>query len=143
LEHERQYFADAARKAALSGRFGPRFAFAGRMLFDKALLVCSSSVIRRECVARLGGFDPSIRLKEDVDFHVRAMRECGVHFLDRAAIRYRVGSPSLMHSRNPTEAQKLGESLGHKQMQMKYRKAYGALEFYALALFTRTILKIF
>jgi hypothetical protein len=28
LEHERQYFADAARKAALSGRFGPRFAFA-------------------------------------------------------------------------------------------------------------------
>jgi GT2 family glycosyltransferase len=143
LEHERQYFADAARKAALSDRFGPRFAFAGRMLFDKALLVCSSSVIRRECVARLGGFDPSIRLKEDVDFHVRAMRECGVHFLDRVAIRYRVGSPSLMHSRNPTEAQKLGESLGHKQMQMKYRKAYGALEFYALALFTRTILKIF
>ena len=71
------------------------------------------------------------------------MRECGVHFLDRVAIRYRVGSPSLMHSRNPTEAQKLGESLGHKQMQMKYRKAYGALEFYALALFTRTILKIF
>jgi len=27
-------------------------------------------------------------------------------------------------------------------MQMKYRKAYGALEFYALALFTRTILKM-
>jgi GT2 family glycosyltransferase len=142
LGRERRYFADAAKKARISGRFGSRFAFTGRMLFDKALLVCSSSVIRRECVARLGGFDPSIRLMEDADFHVRAMRVCGVLFLDRAAIRYRVGSPSLMHSPNPTEAQKLGERLGHRQMQLKYRKEYGAFEFYALALFTRTILKI-
>ena len=143
LDYEREYFADAARKAALSGRFGPRFAFTGRMLFDKALLVCSSSVIRRECAARLNGFDPSIRLMEDADFHVRAMRECGVLFLDRTAIRYRVGSPSLMHSPDPTEAQRQGERLGHRQMQSKYRKEHGALEFYALALFTRTVLKIF
>jgi hypothetical protein len=80
---------------------------------------------------------------EDADFHVRAMRECGVLFLDRTAICYRVGSPSLMHSPNPTEAQKQGERLGHRQMQVKYRKEHGALEFYALALFTRTVLKIF
>jgi GT2 family glycosyltransferase len=143
LDHERRYFADAARKATMSGRFGSRVAFTGRMLFDKTLLVCSSSVIRRECVARLGGFDPSIRLMEDADFHVRAMRECGVLFLNRAAIRYRIGSPSLMHSPNPTEAQKQGERLGHQQMGMKYRKERGSLEFYALALFTRTVLKIF
>jgi glycosyltransferase involved in cell wall biosynthesis len=143
LDHEREYFADAARKASLSGRFGSRFAFAGRMLFDKALLVCSSSVIRRECVARLGGFDPTIRLMEDADFHVRAMRECGVLFLGRTAIRYRVGDPSLMHSPNPTEVQKQGERLGHRQMQVKYRKEHGAIEFYSLALFTRTVLKIF
>jgi hypothetical protein len=64
-------------------------------------------------------------------------------FLDRTAIRYRVGGPSLMHSANPTEAQKQGVRLGHRQMQLKYRKEYGALEFYALALFTRTVLKIF
>jgi glycosyltransferase involved in cell wall biosynthesis len=143
LDHECQYFADAARKAALSGRFGSRFAFTGRMLFDKALLVCSSSVIRRECVERLRVFDPSIRLMEDADFHVRAMRRCGALFLERAAIHYRVGSPSLMHSPNPTQAQKEGERLGHKQMQLKYRREYGALEFYTLALFTRTILRIF
>jgi GT2 family glycosyltransferase len=143
LDHERQYFADAARKAISSGRFGSRFAFTGRMLFDKALLVCSSSVIRRGCVARLGGFDPSIRLMEDADFHVRAMRECGVLFLNRTAIRYRVGSPSLMHAPHPTQAQKQGERLGHRQMQMKYRMERGALEFYALALFTRTVLRVF
>jgi GT2 family glycosyltransferase len=143
LDHERQYFVDAARKSALSDRFGPRFAFTGRMLFDKALLVCSASVTRRECVARLGGFDPSIRLMEDADYHVRAIRECGALFLDRTAIHYRVGSPSLMHSPHPTEAQKQSQRLGHRQMQAKYRREHGRLEFYALALFTRTALKVF
>ena len=117
--------------------------FTGRMLFDKALLVCSASVTRRECVARLSGFDPSIRLMEDADFHVRAMRECGALFLNRTAIHYRVGSPSLMHSPHPTEAQKQSERLGHRQMQAKYRRERGALEFYALALLTRTVLKVF
>jgi hypothetical protein len=39
--------------------------------------------------------------------------------------------------------QRQAERLGRRQMQMKYRKARGALEFYALALFTRTVLKIF
>lgn len=143
LDREREYFAEAARKAAASARFGSRIAFTGRMLFGNALLVCSSSVIRRECLTQLGGFDPSIRLMEDGDFHVRAMRKCGAHFLDRTAIHYRVGGPSLMHSPQPTEAQKQGERLGHRQLQVKYRKAHGVLEFYALALFTRTILKMF
>ena len=117
--------------------------FTGRMLFDKALLVCSASVPRRGCVARLSGFDPSIRLMEDADFHVRAMRECGARLLNRTAIHYRVGSPSLMHSPHPPEAQKQSERLGHRQMQAKYRRERGALEFYALALLTRTILKVF
>jgi hypothetical protein len=79
---------------------------------------------------------------EDVDFHLRAMRECGALFLNRTAIRYRVGSPSLMHSPDPTEAQKQDERLGHRQMRTKYRQRYGALEFYALAIFTRTVLRL-
>ena len=143
LEHERTYFAAAARKAAACRRFGTRWAYVGRMLFDTALLVCSASVVRRQCVVSLGGFDPEIRLFEDADFHIRAMREFGAYFMDRTAVHYRIGSPSLMHSPNPTEAQKQGERLGHRQMQVKYRKEHGALEFYALALFTRTVLKIF
>jgi GT2 family glycosyltransferase len=142
LDHERSYFADAARKAAICGRLGFRWAFAGSMLFDKALLVSSASVVRRRCVAPLGGFDPEIRLMEDADFHVRVMREFGAVFLDRVAIHYRVGSPSLMHSPHPTELQRLGERAGHRKMQEKYRRERGMLEFYALAMFTRTILKI-
>lgn len=143
LAREREYFEDAASKAKRCSRFGLRAAFTGRMLFDKALLVCSASVIRRECLFKLRGFDPSIRLMEDADYHVRAIREFGAIFLDRTAIRYRIGAPSLMHSPQPTEGQKLAEKIGHKQMHLKYRRQRGRAEFYALALFTRTVLSWF
>jgi len=142
LQNERLYFADAARKAAICRRFGPKWAFIGRMMFEKALLVCSASIVRRECVEQLGGFDPEIRLMEDADFHVRAMREFGAFFLDRVAVKYRISDPSLMHSPNPDQLQLQRERAGHRKMHMKYRAQRGALEFYALALFSRTVLKI-
>jgi glycosyltransferase involved in cell wall biosynthesis len=142
LDRERRYFITAAQKAASCARFGPRWAYAGRMLFDMAFLVCSASIVRQQCVTSSGGFDPTIRLMEDADFHVRIMREFGAHFLHRTAIRYRVGSPSLMHSPDPAASQREEELAGRRKMQSKYRAARGNLEFYGLALFTRTILKI-
>ena len=98
LRHERRFFDHAAHKAALCARFGPKFAFAGQMLFDLPLLVCSASMVRRECVEGIGGFDPEIRLMEDADFHVRVMRRYGAHVLDRVTLHYRIGFPSLMHA---------------------------------------------
>ena len=142
LEHERRYFADAARKAALSARFGARWAYIGLMLFDMVLLVCSASVVRRACIAPLGGFDPEIRLMEDADFHVRVMREFGAHFLNRTAIRYRIGSPSLMHAPIASPSQRQEEIEGGRRMQVKYRNQRGFLEYYALAIFTRIVLKM-
>jgi glycosyltransferase involved in cell wall biosynthesis len=141
LQHETAYFARAARKAATSNRFGPRWAFTGHMLFDMALLVCSASVVRRECVVAVGGFDPAIRLMEDADFHVRVMRDHGAHFLDRTAIHYRIGSPSLMHTPNPPPEQLAQELAGRRAMQAKYRARKGWLEFYLLALATRGVLR--
>lgn len=142
MKHETDYFAEAARKAAICQRFGSKWAFVGQMLVGNALLVCSASVLRRECVERLGGFDPNIRLMEDADFHVRAMRQYGVHFLDRTAISYRIGSPSLMHAPNPDAAQRQHERDGRYRMQVKYREQRGRIEFYLLALFGRTVLRI-
>jgi len=142
LDRERLYFSEAARKSAASAKFGARWAFTARMLFDTALLVCSASVVRRTCLAPLGGFDSEIRLMEDADFHVRVMREFGAYFLNRTAIHYRIGSPSLMHSPNPSEEQRRAELSGRRQMQAKYRQRYGWLEFFTLALFARTVLKI-
>jgi glycosyltransferase involved in cell wall biosynthesis len=142
IEREKRYFSRAARKAVVCQRFGPRWAFAARMLFADALLVCSASILRRKCVEQLGGFDPEIRLMEDADFHVRVMRECGAHFMERVAVRYRINSPSLMHSPHPEPLQLQRERFGRRRMQSKYREKYGALEFYALAFFSRTFLAI-
>jgi glycosyltransferase involved in cell wall biosynthesis len=139
LRHERQFFARAARKAAACASFGRKLAFAGQMLFDLPILVCSAGVVRRECVAGVGGFDPNIRLMEDADFHARVMRKYGACFLDRLALKYRIGFPSLMHAPNPPPAQLLMQREGRRRMRVKYRQEYGSLEFYALALFTRTI----
>jgi glycosyltransferase involved in cell wall biosynthesis len=142
LDHECRYFADAARKAAACARFGARWAYTGMMLFDMALLVCSASIVRRACVGALQGFDPEIRLMEDADFHVRVIREFGTHFLERTAIRYRIGSPSLMHSPTPSASQRQEEMNGSLRMQAKYRNQRGLLEYYALAMFTGTVLKM-
>jgi glycosyltransferase involved in cell wall biosynthesis len=141
LEHERRYFADCARMSVRSRRFG-RWALIGRMLFGKALLVCSASIVRRNCVVQLGGFDPDIRLMEDTDFHVRAMREFGAYFIDRVVLAYRIGSPSLMHSPNPDRSQLNAVREGYRRMYDKYQNQRGIFEFYALALFGRTVLRI-
>jgi glycosyltransferase involved in cell wall biosynthesis len=142
LDHEHRYFSDAARKAAACARFGTRWAYTATMLFDAAMLVCSASIVRRGCVGALQGFDPEIRLMEDADFHVRVMREFGAHFLDRTAIRYRIGSPSLMHSPTPSASQRQEVTSGSRRMQVKYRNQRGLLEYYALKIFARTALKM-
>jgi GT2 family glycosyltransferase len=139
LRHERRFFAEAARTATMCARFGPRFAFAGQMLFDLPLLVCSASVARRECVVGVGGFDPGIRLMEDADYHLRVIRTYGACFLDRVTLNYRIGFPSLMHAPNAPPEQLRLQREGRRRMRLKYRRDHGASEFYALALFARAL----
>ena len=139
LQHERRFFAQAACSAVVCERFGRKLAFAGQMLFDLPLLVCSAGVVRRECIAGVGGFDPMIRLMEDADFYVRVMRRYGAYFLDRPALRYRIGFPSLMHATDPAPSQLRLQREGRRRMQAKYRSEYGTFEFYALALSTRVL----
>jgi glycosyltransferase involved in cell wall biosynthesis len=141
LQHERDFFASAARRAAICSRFGPRLAFAATMLFEATLLVCSAAIVRRECVASLGGFDPNIRLMEDADFYARVMRRFGAYFLDQTTLHYRIGSPSLMHSPQPDELQLQREREGRRLMQTKYRKQMGTIEFYGLKILARTVLR--
>ena len=139
LQHEREFFAQAARTATICARFGSKRAFSGQMLFDLPILVCSAGVVRRECVVGVGGFDPSIQLMEDADFHARVMRKYGAYFLDRVALRYRIGFPSLMHAPNPPPSQLREQRKGRRRMRAKYRRDHGIFEFYALALFTRMV----
>ena len=141
LEHERRFFAEAARRAELCSWFGPRWAFAGCTVFDRPLFVCSAAVLRRECLVEVGGFDPEIRLMEDAEFYARVMRSCGACFLDRVALLYRIGTPSLMHAPSPDQVQLQRQKAGRSRMQAKYRRQRGTAEFYALAAFTRLILR--
>jgi hypothetical protein len=108
------------------------------MLFQSVLLVCSASVLRRECVHQLGGFDPEMRYMEDGDFHVRAMRMFGAHFMDRVVLHYRVSTPSyFMRSSDPNRATLIRD--GWRRTLDKYRKQRGVVEFYELAVFARVL----
>jgi glycosyltransferase involved in cell wall biosynthesis len=140
MSHERAFFRSAARRAAICSRFGPRLGFAAGMIFNQALLVCGAALIRRPCVERLGGFDPEIQLGEDVDFFGRAMREFGARFLDREALHYRIGSPSLMHAPLLSEREIQNHLAGARRMAAKYRSERGSLEFYVMKGLSRLVL---
>ncbi len=142
LAHEKRFFARAARNAFSSRFFGPKWAYVSRMLFGWPILVCSAGVVRRECVERIGGFDPAIRLLEDTDFFVRVMRDSGALFLDRVTLKYRIGYPSLLHAPSlaPPQLRLLGE--GRRLLLEKYKRDRGALEYLFLALLARTVLRV-
>jgi GT2 family glycosyltransferase len=141
LLHEIDYFSAAARNARRCARFGRRFSFASWMLFGPAMLVCSAGLVRRESVIGVGGFDPKIRLNEDTDFFCRVARRDGAYFLERLALYYRIGSPSLMHAPDPTPEQRAAEREGVRQTWASYRRTYGDIEFFALAALARLFLK--
>jgi glycosyltransferase involved in cell wall biosynthesis len=137
MSRERAFFDDAGRRAAVCSRFGARLAFTASMIFGTTLLVCGAAIIRLDCVRKLGGFDARIRLGEDVDFFGRAMRAFGATFIDGVALRYHIGSPSLMHAPQLSEREKRQHREGVDLMHAKYRAERGAGEFYALKLLSR------
>jgi GT2 family glycosyltransferase len=142
LRHEQRFFARAERAARACEWFGTKLAFAGRTLFDMPVLVCSAGVLRRKCVEHVGGFDPEISMVEDSDLYARVMREYGALFLPRLSLRYRIGRVSMMQSPVRSEADVRRQRAGRRRMQEKYRQEHGIFEFYALALFARTMLRM-
>lgn len=133
-ENERQagYFATAQRRSRRCARLGHRWAFTAAMLFGPTLLVCSAGMVRRAQFDAVGGFDTAMPLVEDVDFYMRAIRHGGVCYLDRPALRYRIG-PSLM--RQPDRDRMILES--YRQSQARYCARYGLLEFMTLKILAK------
>jgi glycosyltransferase involved in cell wall biosynthesis len=143
MQHEREFFAAAARRAASCSRFGRRWGFTARMMFNGLLLVTGAGVIRRECVERLGGFDPQMRVREDWDFYARVMRRYGAVFVDRVALKYRIGSQSLLHySLDLSERDLASLRDARERKRAKYRAEYGSIEYFAVKLFAKTALQI-
>lgn len=131
---ELNFFADSARRARAAARLGPKLGFAIQMFFHPTLLVCSAAVLRTEAVRTAGGFDPNAKLVEDVEFHARMMRRFGAFFLDQPVLEYRIG-PGLMHT-NPSQ-EEVGRT--YRLMHQRYRRDYGACEFYALKALARSV----
>ena len=129
-------FQSAALRAASTQRWRSRYVFAARILFQPLMIIGGASVVRRRCIEAVGGLDASMELMEDVDFYLRVIRRFGVRFLDRVALRYRLG-PSLMH--RPDYLPIMIRS--YVEMQRKYRATHGPLEFYALKIAARTVLR--
>jgi GT2 family glycosyltransferase len=137
LEHEVAFFQDSAARAHRCARFGTKWAFAAEQLFNPTLLVCSASLTRRGVVERIGGFDPQVRLAEDVDYHARAFREAGAAFIDEVTLHYRVTPTSLMHANH--DLSQVEASYAH--MFTRYQRTHGRADFLALKLFAKTVLK--
>lgn len=134
LSRERRYFTAASRRARRLAHLGSIWGFTAAELFGETLLVCGGAMIRRNCIAPLGGFDARMPLAEDVDFYARAIRSFGACFLDQTALYYRIG-PSLMH-REGIEKDLLDS---FRMMHARYRSQWGTLDFLLLKLFSRLI----
>jgi hypothetical protein len=101
--------------------------------------VCGAAMIRRECLESLGGFDPSLRMAEDVDFYARAIRKFGGRFVDRVALHYRIWDGSIMHtpSFNPQEV-----SDSYRKIHARYRRDHGDTAYFAAKILTRTLFRL-
>jgi glycosyltransferase involved in cell wall biosynthesis len=139
IAHEKEVFSSAARRAAASTKFGSRWGFSARLFFSSTLFVCGAAMIRRACIAELGGFDPRLKVAEDVDFFARAIRRFGACYVDRVTLLYRIWESSLMHtpSIDPTIVQN-----SYRTIHARYRKENGSVDYLLTKILTRTLLRL-
>jgi glycosyltransferase involved in cell wall biosynthesis len=137
LSLQEAYFLDAARRASIASKTRSRRWMVANMLFKPTVLVNSACMLRRECLEASGGYDEGLAVFEDVDFYLRAIRSFGCVYVDRTVLEYRTGAPSIMH--NLREQARAEEA--YQRIQRQYRAKHGALEFMAMKLFSRTVLR--
>lgn len=137
IAHEEDFFAKAAQRARLASRWHSRHWFAASQLFLPTMLVNSACIVRRDHIAMLNGYDLSLDLNEDVDFHSRMARRFGFRVLDQVVLHYRINPDSLMHGR--TDDLKLHDA--YRKIHARYQQQHGRAEFLALKLLARTLLR--
>ncbi len=108
----------------------------GAILFRGTLIINSACMIRRECAVALGGYDGSIPLYEDVEFHMRGMRRWGHVFVDHPILHYRTGAPSLIHDlKDDQEPIRRSYEIIHR----KYKETYGIADYRALQITSKLL----
>jgi hypothetical protein len=61
--------------------------------------------------------------------------------MDRAALKFRISNPSMMHSIVPDPSEQKQLITTWNLAHARYRAERGALEFYALKIFARAVLR--
>ncbi len=138
LIDEQALFDRAASRAVRLQKLGSARAFAANLLFRDLLFVGGSTLVRRHCVAALGGLPESLEILEDVTFLACATRLYGVRYLNRTSLYYRVG-PSMMHSQRDLQG---ALNRSYREMQRHYRERFGMVDFYLLKIAARTVLRL-
>src|SRR5512143_244598 len=96
------HFARWLTKVAVETPIGLVDVFAGDafgMLFEGNVCLTSTAVVKRDLIARAGGFDPAF-MAEDTEFFHRLSAHAPVAIVMRALVDYRVGHPSMMSARD-------------------------------------------
>lgn len=109
---------------------------AGVILFRGTLIINSTCMMRRDCALALGGYDASIPVYEDVDFHMRGIRRWGHVFVDHPVLNYRTGAPSLIHN---LKGDKTPVRRSYEAIHRKYRQTYGEAEYRALQIVSKLL----
>lgn len=111
-------------------RLRTRFMLVSQLLFKNSVIACSACMIRSDCFRKLGGFDPTIPLYEDVTMYIRAIRHFGYDYVDRLLLNRRTGEPSLIQ--NERDAVRTLQS--YRMMHDGYRAEFKLPEYVGLKL---------
>jgi len=135
LRLHQQYYGEATRiaRSIRSNR-----ELVAKLVFQGTILVNSACMVRRNVFLASGGYDSTMPIAEDVDLWGRVARLSGGHvFVDQPIMRYRTGSPSIMHGTNMRE--KLMSS--YRRIHDKYRATNGTFDFLMMKVWARTLLR--
>jgi hypothetical protein len=91
-------------KRVVASSLGPVDVFGGDafgMLFEGNVCLTSTAVVRRDLIARTGGYDPEF-MAEDTEFFHRLAAAGTVAIVMKELLNYRVGHPSMMSVRDVT-----------------------------------------
>jgi glycosyltransferase involved in cell wall biosynthesis len=98
------HFSAWLAKTTVESPLGPVDVFGGDafgMLFEGNVCLTSTAVVRRDLIARAGGYNPDF-MAEDTEFFHRLAAAGRVAIVMNELIDYRVGHPSMMSARDVT-----------------------------------------
>jgi len=124
LEQEENYFAWVRTVWA---REKPSRVIVTYLLFFNSLVVCGACIIRRSAFEAIQGFDVRLKLCEDGEMYLRAIRTFGFVYAPVVLVQRRCGVASLINS--GTAAQ-LKDS--YRKMHANYRAQFGVVEFFVM-----------